>query len=166
MATSTTVNINLERYYCNHCLQYQSLLEEAIETPNTTSSVGLSVKKMFLQSCWHILCLACKTKFNQQCPLCHCNVRMIEINRKMPRHMQFFFDPIERVINHVNSIVNFQASQQRLIIGRYGSGNNMVKGRIEIDKRENALEKSEYELKKKFYAKFRSIASKFKEEKR
>lgn len=143
--TSTSIAAP-KTFCCNHCLATSSLFEES--TPNTVASnSAIGQNKLFLLSCFHLLCQACRSRFNHNCPLCHRTIQMMEVSRRMSRTMQLYFEPLQKSIDYVLNIARFQHFQHELVTNRFKSGLEHLKNRFLDDLNEHRRLKREYEEK-------------------
>lgn len=165
MASSRTTVRKPRKFYCNHCMINYPVFEE--ETPasvNTTTSG--SSNRLFLLSCFHILCQTCRVQFGHNCPICHKKIQMMEINRRMPRHMQFYFEVMRKSIDQLLNISRFQNRQDKIVSDRRLGQRRKIKEVFANDIAENNGERITFKDSKDSYQKLFGIRQRCKEEKR
>lgn len=121
------------KFRCNNCLiHYPIFPEDEQPTPTTTGgSSNRSTPKMFIFNCYHVCCQQCRVQFDGKCPVCRHDATCLEINRKMPRYVQAYFDPIRKSIDQLLSVVHFQKYQDDLVTKRLIGQYEMYKKRRE-----------------------------------
>lgn len=135
---SKTVSAALHRpnnFYCNNCLTNLPTFDD-IETPSTTTSMG-GTNKLYYTNCSHVVCQACRTSINNCCPFCKRKAQMMQISRRMPRHMQMYFEPMRKSIQNVFKVAKFQKEQQRAITTRLISNCHSIAMKVRKQKTEN-----------------------------
>lgn len=133
--TVSTAQPQPKYFYCNNCLTNLPIFDD-IETPATTRSLG-GKNKLYYTNCSHVVCQACRTSINNCCPFCKRKAQMMQISRRMPRHMQMYFEPLRKSIQNVIKVAKFQKEQQRVIALRLVAKCNSIKMKVAAQKTEN-----------------------------
>lgn len=133
--TVSTVQLQSKYFYCNNCLTNLPIFDD-LETPATTKSLG-GTNKLYYTNCSHVVCQACRTTINNCCPFCKRKAQMMQISRRMPRHMQMYFEPLRKSIQNVLKVAKFQKEQQRAIASRLIIKCHSIKIKAATQKTEN-----------------------------
>lgn len=99
----------MTQFYCNIC-SYS--LHFSLDRNNTASETSTSnAPKSYVTSCKHVFCRNCKGAYQDHCPVCKQQCKIIEICNTMPSIIRLFFEPIEYSFELISEVTEFQETQ-------------------------------------------------------
>lgn len=96
-------------FLCNGCFVEMTLFGE---TPPSTD--GQPVKNSFITECFHVLCLQCRKKGDQQCVVCKKDTRYMAVSCRMPQRYRTYFNDLTKMQTKFEKVMSFQSGQSQL----------------------------------------------------